>query len=33
VRLEPMLFEGVPDLDADVVRPDLSRPGNGLALR
>ena len=33
VRLEPMLFEGVPDPDADVVRPDLSRPGNGLALR
>jgi L-alanine-DL-glutamate epimerase-like enolase superfamily enzyme len=33
VRLEPMLFDGVPELEGGVARPDLSRPGNGLALR
>jgi L-alanine-DL-glutamate epimerase-like enolase superfamily enzyme len=33
VRLEPMLFEGVPEPDGGVVRPDLCRPGNGLSLK
>jgi L-alanine-DL-glutamate epimerase-like enolase superfamily enzyme len=33
VRLEPMVFDGVPEPDGGVLRPDLSRPGNGLELK
>jgi L-alanine-DL-glutamate epimerase-like enolase superfamily enzyme len=33
VRIEPELFEGVPEPDGGVIRPDLSKPGNGLVLR
>lgn len=32
VRIESMLFEGAPEPAGGVIRPDLSRPGNGLAL-
>jgi L-alanine-DL-glutamate epimerase-like enolase superfamily enzyme len=32
-RIESMLFEGAPEQRGGVVRPDPSRPGNGLALR
>lgn len=32
VRLEDMLFEGTPRPEAGALRPDLSRPGNGLEL-
>jgi hypothetical protein len=28
-----MLFDGVPEPDGGVLRPDLTRPGNGLALK
>lgn len=33
VRIERMLFDGLPQLTRGELRPDLSRPGNGLALR
>jgi L-alanine-DL-glutamate epimerase-like enolase superfamily enzyme len=33
VRVEAMLFDGVPEPDGGVLRPDRSRPGNGLELR
>jgi len=33
VRVEGMLFDGVPQPDGDVLRPDRSRPGHGLELR
>ncbi len=33
VRLEAMLFDGVPQPYEGALRPDLSRPGNGLELR
>lgn len=33
VRIERMLFDGLPQLDHGDLRPDLSRPGNGLELR
>jgi L-alanine-DL-glutamate epimerase-like enolase superfamily enzyme len=32
VRVEAKLFDGVPEPDGGVLRPDLSKPGNGLAL-
>jgi L-alanine-DL-glutamate epimerase-like enolase superfamily enzyme len=33
VRLEGMLFDGVPEPENGVLRPDRSRPGNGLELK
>jgi L-alanine-DL-glutamate epimerase-like enolase superfamily enzyme len=33
VRLEPMLFEGVLEPDGGALKPDRSRPGNGLELK
>ena len=33
VRIEHMLFDGVPEPDGGVLRPDRSRPGNGLELK
>jgi L-alanine-DL-glutamate epimerase-like enolase superfamily enzyme len=33
VRIEAMLFDGVPEPENGVLRPDRSRPGNGLELR
>jgi L-alanine-DL-glutamate epimerase-like enolase superfamily enzyme len=33
VRLEPMLFDGVLEPDGGALRPDRSRPGNGLELK
>jgi L-alanine-DL-glutamate epimerase-like enolase superfamily enzyme len=33
VRIEQMLFDGVPEPDGGVLRPDRSRPGNGLELK
>jgi len=33
VRLEPMLFDGVLEPEGDSLRPDRSRPGNGLELK
>jgi L-alanine-DL-glutamate epimerase-like enolase superfamily enzyme len=33
VRIEQMFFDGLPKLDRGELRPDLSRPGNGLELR
>ena len=33
VRIEGMLFDGVPEPDGGVLRPDRSRPGNGLELK
>ena len=33
VRIEKMLFDGAPDPQDGVIRPDLSRPGLGLALK
>jgi L-alanine-DL-glutamate epimerase-like enolase superfamily enzyme len=33
VRIEQMLFEGVPIPANGVIRPDFSRPGNGLAFK
>ncbi|MFL5960917.1 MAG: enolase C-terminal domain-like protein [Gaiellaceae bacterium] len=33
VRIEGMLFDGVPEPEGGVLRPDRSRPGNGLELR
>jgi L-alanine-DL-glutamate epimerase-like enolase superfamily enzyme len=33
VRIEEMLFDGVPEPAGGVLRPDRSRPGNGLELR
>ena len=33
VRVEQQLFDGVPEPDGGVLRPDLTRPGNGLELR
>jgi L-alanine-DL-glutamate epimerase-like enolase superfamily enzyme len=33
VRIEEMLFDGRPELEGGVVRPDRSRPGNGLELK
>ncbi|MGH9588875.1 MAG: enolase C-terminal domain-like protein [Terracidiphilus sp.] len=33
VRIEQMFFEGLPKLVRGAMRPDLSRPGNGLELR
>ncbi|MFZ0391491.1 MAG: enolase C-terminal domain-like protein [Calditrichia bacterium] len=33
VRIEKMLFEGVPEPENGKLSPDLSRPGNGLALK
>ncbi len=33
VRIERMLFEGFPEPDGGVLRPDLSRPGNGLEFK
>ena len=32
-RIEQMLFEGAPVATAGVIRPDLSRPGHGLAFK
>jgi L-alanine-DL-glutamate epimerase-like enolase superfamily enzyme len=32
-RLEGMLFDGVPEPDGGMLRPDLSRPGNGLEFK
>jgi L-alanine-DL-glutamate epimerase-like enolase superfamily enzyme len=33
VRIERMLFDGVPEPDGGLLRPDRSRPGNGLELK
>jgi L-alanine-DL-glutamate epimerase-like enolase superfamily enzyme len=33
VRLEPFIFDGVPEPRNGALRPDRSRPGNGLALK
>jgi L-alanine-DL-glutamate epimerase-like enolase superfamily enzyme len=33
VRIESLLFDGVPEPDGGVLRPDRSRPGNGLELK
>jgi len=33
VRIERMLFDGLPELVNGNLRPDLSRPGNGLSLK
>jgi L-alanine-DL-glutamate epimerase-like enolase superfamily enzyme len=33
VRIEGMLFDGVPEPDGGVLKPDRSRPGNGLELK
>ena len=33
VRIERMLFDGVPEPEGGVLRPDRSRPGNGLELK
>jgi hypothetical protein len=33
VRIERMLFDGVPEREGGVLRPDRSSPGNGLALK
>lgn len=33
VRIERMFFDGLPQLSGGKLRPDLSRPGNGLVLR
>ena len=33
IRIEQMLFDGIPKLDNGALKPDLSRPGNGLELR
>jgi L-alanine-DL-glutamate epimerase-like enolase superfamily enzyme len=33
VRVESLLFDGVPEPEGGVLRPDRSRPGNGLALK
>jgi L-alanine-DL-glutamate epimerase-like enolase superfamily enzyme len=33
VRIESMLFDGVPEPDGGMLRPDRSRPGNGLELK
>ena len=33
VRIEHMLFDGAPTPEGGVIRPDLSRPGNGLAFK
>jgi L-alanine-DL-glutamate epimerase-like enolase superfamily enzyme len=33
VRLEHMLFDGVPEPDGGILRPDRSRPGNGLTFK
>ena len=33
VRIERLLFDGVPEPDGGVLRPDRSRPGNGLELK
>jgi len=33
VRIEHMLFEGAPAAQGGAIRPDLSRPGNGLAFK
>jgi L-alanine-DL-glutamate epimerase-like enolase superfamily enzyme len=33
VRIENRLFDGVPEPEGGMLRPDLSRPGNGLSLR
>jgi len=33
VRLEPLIFDGVPEPDDGALRPDRSRPGNGLTLK
>jgi L-alanine-DL-glutamate epimerase-like enolase superfamily enzyme len=33
VRLEPLLFDGVPEPDGGGLKPDRSRPGNGLELK
>lgn len=32
-RIEAMLFEGAPRIEGGAIRPDLSRPGHGLALK
>ncbi len=33
VRIEPMLFDGVPEPEDGCLRPDLDRPGHGLELK
>src|SRR5205823_5514554 len=33
VRIERMLFDGVPEPEGGFLRPDRSRPGNGLELK
>ena len=33
VRIEEMLFDGLPELREGALWPDLSRPGNGLSMR
>jgi L-alanine-DL-glutamate epimerase-like enolase superfamily enzyme len=33
IRIEQLLFDGLPELDGGVLRPDRSRPGNGLELK
>jgi hypothetical protein len=33
VRIERMLFDGLPALVSGELQPDLSRPGNGLVLK
>ena len=33
VRIESMLFDGLPELRDGALRPDRSRPGNGLELK
>ena len=33
VRIERMLFDGLPELSDGELQPDLSRPGNGLILK
>jgi L-alanine-DL-glutamate epimerase-like enolase superfamily enzyme len=33
VRVEGMVFDGVPEPDGGRLRPDASRPGNGLELK
>ncbi len=33
MRIEHLLFDGAPVPEGGAIRPDLSRPGHGLALR
>ena len=33
IRLESMVFDGAPEPDGGALRPDRSRPGNGLTVK